>query len=116
MNALGGYSTHQNNPQRTTYCGSGEYSRFNDRNRGGKPKYQQNRRVAYIYENENGDSVIESESATNSRVNMTPQAARATKEDGKEGKAAGEEGHVIHALPEGVDKGDFIPLPFLGGI
>ena len=68
VNALGGYSTSQNNPQRTTYCGSGEYSRFKDRNRGGKPKYQQNCRVAYIYENENGDSVIKSESETNSRL------------------------------------------------
>ena len=68
MNALGGYSTSQKNPQRTTYCGSGEYSRFKDRNRGGKPKYQQNCRVAYIYENENGDSVIKSESETNSRL------------------------------------------------
>ena len=61
-NAIGGYSNRQNNPQRTTYCGRGGYSWSNGRNpgpgfgnlnRGGRPRYQENCKLGYIYEDKN---------------------------------------------------------------
>ena len=137
VNASGSYSNHQNNPQETTHGCSGGYSQVNSRNLQGKPRHLQNHRVAYINEDENGDTVIEDELETNSRVGLTHPAACAPEEDEKgdtviedeletnsQGGLAhpvagalkeGDEGHSVHALLEGVDGRDFIPTPFLGG-
>ena len=116
VNALSGYYNRQPQAQRSNNRGrtynnnrSNRSPGFGKPTSGGKPKYQYNRRVAFVYENENGDTVVEDESETNQ--DLTPAAAR----EATEGAAAGAAGHGINALLEG-DEADFIPTPFLGGL
>ena len=118
VNALGGYYNRQFNPQKGYNATRGGFNRPGNRNRGsktgypgrGKPRYQQNRRVAYIYEDENGVTQLEEEGTGN--LDPTPQGARAPQEVA----AVEDAGQSVNALPEGAEEGDFIPTPFLGGL
>ena len=112
VNALGGYYNRQFNPQKGYNANRGGFNRPGNRNRGsktgypgrGKPRYQQNRRVAYIYEDEHGVTQFEEDGAVDQ--DPTPQ----------EGAAVEAAGQSVNALPEGAEEGDFIPTPFLGGL
>ena len=118
VNALGGYYNRQFNPQKGYNANRGGFNRPGNRNRGsktgypgrGKPRYQQNRRVAYLYEDENGVTQVEEEGTGNQ--DPPPQGARAPQEVA----AVEDAGQSVNALPEGAEEGDFIPTPFLGGL
>ena len=115
VNALNGY---YNQSQRGYNGNRGGFNRLGNRNRGsrsgnpgrGKQRFQQNRRIAYIYEDENGETQVDEVEVNK---DTTPPAARAPQDVVAVVEGAGQS---VNALPEGADEGDFIPTPFLGGL
>ena len=115
VNALNGY---YNQSQRGYNGNRGGFNRLGNRNRGsrsgnpgrGKQRFQQNRRIAYIYEDENGETQVDEVEVNK---DTTPPAARAPQDVVAVVEGAGQS---VNALLEGAAEGDFIPTPFLGGL